>query len=93
MSSALQFSPPIPPTSTLAAPNLLPPLPTPKDNAAMSQAPIERERLAHDVKLLSEQLAALDEEYKRKREELIRLFGKFEGRPPQPSPRQPRHDE
>ena len=59
----------------------------------MSQASIERERLAHDVKLFSEQLAALDEEYKRKREELIRLFAKFGGKPPQPSPRRPRHVE
>ena len=58
-------------------------------NAAMSNARIERERLAHDVKLLVKQLAELDAEHKRKREELLRLFAKFGGKRPEPTPKSP----
>jgi hypothetical protein len=58
-------------------------------NAAMSNARIERERLAHDVKLLLSQLAELDAEHKRKREELLRLFAKFAGKRPDPTPKSP----
>jgi hypothetical protein len=61
--------------------------PAPADNAAMSNAHIERERLTHDVKLLVAQLAELEAEYKWKREELLRLFAKFGGKPPEPTPK------
>ena len=44
-----------PPTASITRAALLR-LPAVGDNAAMSQASIERERLAHDVKLFSEQL-------------------------------------
>jgi hypothetical protein len=56
-------------------------------NVAMSNARIERERLAQDVKLLVAQLAELQAEHKRKREELLRLFAKFGGKRPEPTPK------
>jgi hypothetical protein len=62
-------------------------LPAAADNVAMSNAQIERERLADDVELLVAQLAELEAEYKRKREELVRLFAKFGGKPPEPTPK------
>jgi hypothetical protein len=65
----------------------LPRLAAARDNAAMSNAQIERERLADDVKLLVAKLAELEAEYKQKREELVRLFAKFGGKPPEPTPK------